>query len=121
MENEERINIDDFLAMFFTISFLENQKYINVKNFRDYCKLSFNLDDDMTKLIILKINQMIEAGILSKVDGYDNLLYISEIPYKEIMYDNFDYAGDLKEFFYGYNDYALSNEKELNNDKRKTK
>ena len=121
MENEERINIDDFLTMFFTVSFLENQKYINVKNFRDYCKLSFNLDDDMTKLIIYKLNQMIEAGILSEVDGYENLLYISEIPYKEIMFENFDYAGDIKEFFYGYNNYAPTKEKELNDEKRMTK
>ena len=121
MENEERINIDDFLTMFFTVSFLENQKYINVKNFRDYCKLSFNLDDDMTKLIIYKLNQMIDAGILAKVDGFDNLLFISEIPYKEIMYDNFDYAGDIKEFFYGFNDYVPSKEMNLDEEKRMTK
>ena len=116
MEKGVDINIDDFMSLFIAISFLQEQRILNIINIKNYLSYALELDDKTLKGIDSSIDKMIEAKMISKVTGFDNIIKISKrIPFKEIVYDKYDYLEDMIELFYEYNNYCfgLENNKEM--------
>ncbi len=121
MEKGVKINIDDFMSLFVAVSFLQEQRLFNIENVKKYLESSLELDQDTLKWVDNSINEMIEAGMISKVPGFDNVLKISKkIPFKEIVYDKYDYLEEMIDFFYEYNNYCfgLDMNKEMTNIKK---
>lgn len=110
MEKDVNINIDDFMSLFIAVSFLQEQRIINVENVKHYLELTYNLDKDTLVWYDNSIQEMIDAGMVSRIPGFNNVLKISKkIPFKEIIYDKYDYLKEMIDFFYNYNNYYFEN------------
>lgn len=108
---EEKISIEDFMHLFTTVGFLQEQRCFNIGNLKDYMQVAFKLNDDEVKSVNDEINRviddMVKEGYLSKVAGFEYLIKISEtIPFMEYITKNFDYLNRMIKFLYNFINYT---------------
>jgi len=107
---EEKISIEDFMHLFTTVGFLQEQRCFNIRNLKDYMQVAFELSDDEEESISEEINRviddMIKEGYLIKESGFEYLIRISEtIPFMEYITKNFNYLNKMIMFLYNFINY----------------
>ena len=63
---EEKISIEDFMHLFTTVGFLQEQRCFNIRNLKDYMQVAFELSDDEEESISEEINRVIDDMIKEK-------------------------------------------------------
>lgn len=120
MKNE-KISIDDFIHMFATVSFLQEQRCFNIDNLESYMNIVFKFNNEEEKVINNElrrvINEMINNGYLSKIPNFEYLIKINEtIPFMEYITKSFDYLDQMIKFLYNFVGYLyLENHNDYHN------
>ncbi len=109
MENE-KISLNDFMHLFITVGYLQEQRFFNLDVLKGFMMASFKLDDIEDKIVNDELNQIIDEmeknGYVSKVKHFEYLVKINEtVPFMEIVTKNFKYLDKMIKFMYNYIDY----------------
>ena len=112
MEKIGMINLNDFMSLYAAVSFLQEQRFFNINNIKNYLMTFHGASDDTISEIDSVIMNMEEAKMIESVPNFTNLYKISKkIPFKEIIFSNYDYLPVMMNFFYNVNNSSISNVK----------
>ena len=106
------INIDDFMSMYVAVSFLQEQRFFNIESMKNYLQTFQNTEDNTINKINEVIGKMQKAKMSEQVPNFDSLYKISKkIPFKEIIFDKYEYLDGMINFFYTFNNCSIPNVK----------
>ena len=112
MEIDNTINIDDFMSLFIAVSFLQEQRYFNVFNLKNYLREKCGVTREELEEIDDIIDNMLDAGMINHVVNSHGLFKINKrIPFKEIVFDNQEKLNEMINFFYNFYGYDFTNSK----------
>ena len=111
---EKTIDIDDFMSLFVAVSFLQEQRFFNISNLKNYLIKECGLTEEESNKIDAITNEMIYAGMISPVVKFNGLFKIDKkIPFKEIVFEKHDKLNEMINFFYSYYGYDFEKSKTM--------
>ena len=123
MEINNTISIENFMSMFIAVSFLQEQRYFNIFNLKNYLIEKCDITREELEEIDDIIDNMVDAGMINLVVNSKGLFKINKrIPFKEIIFDNQEKLNEMINFFYNFHSYdftSYKNEDEENISKKK--
>ncbi len=110
MEEEKKLSLDDFMDLFVTVSYLQEQRYFNLDVLKSFMKVAFKLSDEEAILINDELDRIVgemqEKGYVEMVKNFEYLVRINNsIPFMEIVTKNFEYLNKMIKFLYHYVSY----------------
>jgi len=102
---EKEIEACDFLRMFVAISYSSEQVFFNFVDLTGYLFGRYVVEEDVYNQLEDALDNMIDDGKITKVEGCDNLYHINHnYDYIRTIKENREYLNDMIHFFKSYYD-----------------
>ena len=107
----EKLRISEFIYLFASVCYANEQGYFNSDNLKYFMIKSFGLDKEseyVSEEIDESIDSMVMKDYADRVGGYKYLVKINEkLPYMTFLKHRVDYLPIMSKFFYQFNNYCF--------------